>query len=351
MRRFQFYNEAQLHRLHNCMLDRSLRKMHVMTSVLIISLLSALFPVYGQLPSPVSEQVLAISNANWFAKGEVTGFPSESFTVEGYVYLPSYPPYSNFALLQKEGFAEIIVSQYSQYTYPYNTYYDIFFGVATGSDGQFSGPGVHILYYNISSSWLHVAVTYDSSTDTKRIYLNGTLYSPNYSSTKTYSTPPSTDALVGGLSTSDSSLGYFVDGLRVSSGIRYDGNFTPPSSPFSPDETTAALWLFNDGQGTTTFADASSNDNDLFGHNGAIVIGGDTPGTFEIVSVELTPEGKGVIQWNSEDSQFYTIQYSTNLLNGFSDLKNNLPGNPPLNVYTDNVEEVQQKFWRIIKEP
>ena len=66
---------------------------------------------YGQLPSPVSNQVLALSNANWYAQGAVSGFPAGSFTVEGHVYFPSYPPFYDCVLLRKEGFCEVKISK------------------------------------------------------------------------------------------------------------------------------------------------------------------------------------------------------------------------------------------------
>lgn len=49
----------------------------------------------------------------------------------------------------------------------------------------------------------------------------------------------------------------WLDELRLSTVVRYpNGNFIPPSAPFIPDATTAALYHFDEGSGTTAF-DAS----------------------------------------------------------------------------------------------
>lgn len=42
----------------------------------------------------------------------------------------------------------------------------------------------------------------------------------------------------------------WVDEVRISTVVRYVENFVPPSSPFSPDEYTAALYHFDEGEGT-----------------------------------------------------------------------------------------------------
>jgi len=182
---------------------------------------------------------------------------------------PSVPPYSPCALLRKEGFCEV---KFAYKGYP-NYAYEFFFGVATGEAGQFDGPGI---YMTVSPpGWLHVAVTYDSTTGQKRIYINGVSKSASFNQKITYGTVPTTDAVIGGTSLNPTpfTLGFYLDEVRVSSGVRYTGNFTPPAAPFSPDGATAALWHFDDGEGVTTFADSSINGNTLSGYNGAVGVG------------------------------------------------------------------------------
>ena len=43
----------------------------------------------------------------------------------------------------------------------------------------------------------------------------------------------------------------FVDELRISTVLRYDAPFTPPSAPFTADANTAGLYHFDEGQGET----------------------------------------------------------------------------------------------------
>jgi hypothetical protein len=42
-----------------------------------------------------------------------------------------------------------------------------------------------------------------------------------------------------------------MDELRISNTLRYGSNFTPPTSPFTPDSNTMALYSFDEGTGTT----------------------------------------------------------------------------------------------------
>ena len=62
-----------------------------------------------------------------------------------------------------------------------------------------------------------------------------------------------------------------IDELRLSSVIRYSGNFTP-SSLLDPDGGTLGLWHFDEAEGTTTFADSSGNGNTLTGLGGTATI-------------------------------------------------------------------------------
>jgi len=59
-----------------------------------------------------------------------------------------------------------------------------------------------------------------------------------------------------------------------------------------------------------------------------------------------------VISWSSVSNRFYDVQFTTNLLDGFSVLTTNLPATPPVNVYTDSVHKtVPMIFYRIGVQP
>lgn len=65
---------------------------------------------------------------------------------------------------------------------------------------------------------------------------------------------------------------------------------------------------------------------------------------------ELKEDGTAVIRWNSYTNQLYTIHYSTNLLHGFSVLQSSIPATPPMNTYTDAVNGIKMKFWKVTTE-
>lgn len=55
-----------------------------------------------------------------------------------------------------------------------------------------------------------------------------------------------------------------------------------------------------------------------------------------------------VVSWRSESNKFYAVQVGTNLINGFNQtLGSNIPATYPVNVYTDSVGSVGQKFYRV----
>ena len=54
--------------------------------------------------------------------------------------------------------------------------------------------------------------------------------------------------------------GVIIDELRISGGVRYSGNFAPPTKPYSPDSNTVGLWHFDERKGTTA-EDSSSHNN------------------------------------------------------------------------------------------
>lgn len=69
-----------------------------------------------------------------------------------------------------------------------------------------------------------------------------------------------------------------------------------------------------------------------------------------LLAPDLSTRGRGVVRWSSSSGVVYTILHSTNLLHGFSVLANGLPATPPTNVYTDTLDNVRSKFWRISAE-
>ena len=75
-----------------------------------------------------------------------------------------------------------------------------------------------------------------------------------------------------------------IDEIRISSTLRYGGNFTPPSL-LDPDGGTVGLWHFDEAAGATSFADSSGNGNTLTGLDGAAT----REGTREVQAGENSP--------------------------------------------------------------
>ena len=57
-----------------------------------------------------------------------------------------------------------------------------------------------------------------------------------------------------------------------------------------------------------------------------------------------------VVRWCSGTNHLYTLSYSTNLLSGFSVQQTGIPAKPPMNTYTDTVNGVMMKFWKVSAE-
>lgn len=64
------------------------------------------------------------------------------------------------------------------------------------------------------------------------------------------------------------------------------------------------------------------------------------------LSMEM--EGNVTLKWNSEPDQTYSIFHSGNLEDGFLLLQGGIPATPPMNTYTDNIEGISVRFWKII---
>lgn len=119
-------------------------------------------------------------------------------------------------------------------------------GVTTVADGQ----------------WHHVAVTRHKKTGALQIFVDGVLDAQGTSATgnisyrdgRATSYPNSDPFLVIGAEKHDAGAAYpsysgWIDEVRISKGVRYKNNFTPPAQPFATDAKTLALYHFDAGAG------------------------------------------------------------------------------------------------------
>jgi hypothetical protein len=75
----------------------------------------------------------------------------------------------------------------------------------------------------------------------------------------------------------------------------------------------------------------------------------DITSLLELTDAVSTPSdpGKFIVRWQSATGRVYALRATTNLLEGFSALTNGIPATPTVNVYTDTVNGVGQKFYRV----
>lgn len=110
-------------------------------------------------------------------------------------------------------------------------------------------------------AWHHIAVTRHADSGALRIFVDGKLDasgngpSGDISYRAGRATSHAADPfLVIGAEKHDAGPEYpsfsgWIDELRFSTVLRYAAPFSPPGGPFSPDESTAALYHFDEGQG------------------------------------------------------------------------------------------------------
>ncbi|MCX7791693.1 MAG: LamG domain-containing protein, partial [Chloroflexaceae bacterium] len=104
-----------------------------------------------------------------------------------------------------------------------------------------------------ANTWYHVAVTYDATSGTARVFVNGVAGAPG-----------TVGALVTGTTFSLGGLTDYpffngqLDEVRLSNVVRYTGSFTPPTTAFASDANTIAIFSLDEGSGQTT-ADRSGN--------------------------------------------------------------------------------------------
>jgi hypothetical protein len=134
-----------------------------------------------------------------------------------------------------------------------------------------------------------------------------------------------------------------VDNLTVGYG-RPDG--IPGSSNVAPDD-----WYL-DHFGTLAYSDTDDPDHDGMSNLAEYIAGTDPTDSTSLLKLTeaVTPRanpGEFIIRWQSVTGRVYTLQATTNLMNGFTALTNGLPATPTVNVYTDKVNGAEQKFYRV----
>jgi len=132
----------------------------------------------------------------------------------------------------------------------------IAFGVNNGSSGTTVCGATSVA----DGAWHHIALTRVATTGVIRVFVDGQLDGErsgptgnlSYRDGRPTSWPNSDPFLVLGAEKHDVGSAYpayngLFDELRLSTVVRYTGNFTRPSAPFGTDAATAALYHFDEG--------------------------------------------------------------------------------------------------------
>jgi hypothetical protein len=192
----------------------------------------------------------------------------ESLTIEAWVYLRGpadflWPGVSRDIVKKNESY-RLYGRRYDEPDSPLWRHYGCFGLGLTKPSGSPSNLEYCKSPHSYWFKWHHVAGVFNAESGDMRLYLDGTTLaeSTGFESTLKYST----EGLIVG-----EDLTGFVDEIRISDVPRYTGSdFSVPSSPFTCDEYTRALWHFDEFEGATVFHDVcGAADNALVGYNGA----------------------------------------------------------------------------------
>ena len=119
-----------------------------------------------------------------------------------------------------------------------------------------------------TGQWYHVALSRQGSSNTVKLYLNGTLEAS--SAVATGSVNNTDPASIGGISgTPTESVNGYLDDVRVSNNYRYPSNFTAPTSALTSDANTILLLNMDGGNGVTGFVDSAQGTQNIFSSGGA----------------------------------------------------------------------------------
>jgi hypothetical protein len=156
------------------------------------------------------------------------------------------------------------------------------FGVAVGSTGN----GLCGKTSVTDGAWHHVACTRNAATGQLRIFVDGKLDAEgsgptgnaSYRAGRTGGSEADRFLTFGGEKHAFEGYPWYaglLDEVRLSTTIRYSAPFTRPSAPFAEDASTAALWHFDEGSGTT-LGDSSGAAGGP--SNGTLLVGGPSSG-------------------------------------------------------------------------
>lgn len=97
------------------------------------------------------------------------------------------------------------------------------------------------------NTWYHVAITQQSGTTNDKLYINGVGQADG--DTGGYLIFPD-DTIIIGNTGNNNDFDFYIDEVRLSIGLRYTANFTPPTTAFTADADTWFLAHFDNSYAT-----------------------------------------------------------------------------------------------------
>ena len=126
-------------------------------------------------------------------------------------------------------------------------------------------------YENLLNGWHHVTYIFDWSNNKVGIGIDGAITWYNLDFTVYGLSNITWPLTVGSYDSSSGFINADIEEVRISKIVRYSGSsYTVPTSPFTKDPDTLALWHFDESAGSTSFADSSDTGATLQGINGAV---------------------------------------------------------------------------------
>lgn len=187
----------------------------------------------------------------------------QGFTIEAFVYVPNETDDGNQVVFHKNWAYALSIdfSSTSADTIAF-TLWDSVTHASTLSSTTSLGTG-----------WHHIAAVFDNrrvpASDEAAIYFDGVRLAsdPSLALTGVHDS----DVLLSvGANSGLFPFDGWIDEARLSDTVRYSGEtYTVPSSAFTPDANTRALWHFDDPVCSTSFTDSSENGDTLTGLAGA----------------------------------------------------------------------------------
>ncbi|MFT4547065.1 MAG: hypothetical protein ACI9MB_001011 [Verrucomicrobiales bacterium] len=191
-------------------------------------------------------------------------------------------------------------------------------GAGLGSDGGWNVADVGPV---VIDEWHHIAITYDSVTNTKNFYIDGT----SVSTTNPVGFSPNDSSLGDGLTHEDEDI-HIGGGGDTGTSFRWEGGL--------------------DDIGLFRIALTGEEITSIMQNGVASLTGG---AAFQIITIQRAPNGEVSFTWNSRDGAQYSIDRSTDLISDWEELDDSYPSGGETSTFTDTLVPAgaTRAFYRV----